>query len=62
MEKFLNTLKNLIGTLNEVDMQVWAIVILLIGAGLIALHAAEHGSMIVGGSLALLQHKQNDQK
>jgi hypothetical protein len=58
----MEKLKNLIGTLNDVSMQVWAIVILLIGASLIALHAAEHGSMIVGGSLALLQHKQQDQK
>jgi len=58
----MEKLKNLIGTLNDVGMQVWAIVILLIGASLIALHAAEHGSMIVGGSLALLQHKQQDQK
>jgi hypothetical protein len=60
MEK-LNTLKTLIDALNGVGMQVWAIIIMVIGASLIALHQAEHGSMIIGGSLALLQHKQNDQ-
>jgi hypothetical protein len=58
MEKILNTLKALIGTLNDVSMQVWAIIILVIGAVLVLAHQAEHGSMVVGGGLTLLQHKQ----
>jgi hypothetical protein len=61
MEK-LNTLKTLIDALNGVGMQVWAIVILVIGAALVVAHQADHGSMVVGGGLALLQHKLQDQK
>jgi hypothetical protein len=62
MSKFLEILKSLIDAVNGVGMQVWAIVIMVIGALLIAIHQAEHGSMIVGDSLALLQHKTPDQK
>ncbi|HEY3987960.1 MAG TPA: hypothetical protein VGM02_01595 [Acidobacteriaceae bacterium] len=62
MSKIFAALQAAIQVLNGIEMQVWAIVILAIGAGLIAIHQAEHGSMIVGGSLALLQHKQTDQK
>lgn len=58
--KFFSALKDVIDTLNGVQMQVWAIVILVVGATLIAIHQAEHGSMIIGGSLALLQHKTPD--
>ncbi|MCU1251958.1 MAG: hypothetical protein JWQ49_4987 [Edaphobacter sp.] len=59
----MDKLKDVIATLNDVSMQVWAIVILAIGATLVLFHQAEHGSMIVGGSLALLQHpKTTDQK
>lgn len=58
----MEKLKNLIGTLNDVGMQVWAIIILFIGAVLVLAHQADHGSMVVGGGLTLLQHKQNDQK
>jgi hypothetical protein len=54
MDKFLSILKSFIEALNGVGMQVWAIVILVIGASLVAIHQAEHGSMIIGGSLALL--------
>lgn len=58
----MEKLKNLIATLNDVGMQVWAIIILVIGAVLVLAHQADHGSMVVGGGLALLQHKQQDQK
>lgn len=61
LSKAFGGLKGLIEAANGVQMQVWAIVILAIGAGLVALHQAEHGSMIIGGSLALLQHKQQGQ-
>lgn len=62
LSKIFIAIKDAISALNAVEMQVWAIVILVIGAALIALHAAEHGSMIVGGSLALLQHKNDPAK
>lgn len=58
----MEKLKNLIVTLNDVGMQVWAIIILVIGAVLVLAHQADHGSMVVGGGLTLLQHKQQDQK
>jgi hypothetical protein len=58
----MDRLKDFIATLNDVSMAVWAIVILGVGAVLVLAHQGEHGSMVVGGGLALLQHKQSDQK
>jgi hypothetical protein len=43
-------------------MQVWAVTILVIGAVLVLAHQQQHGELIVGGRLTLLQHKQPDQK
>jgi hypothetical protein len=56
IERAMGAFKSLIEALNSIGMQVWAIVILIIGAGLVMAHQADHGSMIVGGGLALLQH------
>jgi hypothetical protein len=42
---------------NEISMQVWAVVILMIGATLVCVGEREGGLMLVGGGLALLQHK-----
>jgi hypothetical protein len=42
---------------NEISMQVWAVVILIIGAILVCIGEREGGMMLVGGGLALLQHK-----
>jgi hypothetical protein len=62
MDKFLALLKGLIDSVNLVSSQVWAITILLIGAVLVGIHQGEHGSMVIGGGLALLQHRSLDQQ
>jgi hypothetical protein len=58
-EKFLTNAKALIESVNSIGMQVWAIVILLIGAVLTGLKQHETASMVIGGALALLQHPKS---
>ena len=48
---------DIIQEVNEINMQVWAVVILIIGATLVFIGEREGGMMLVGGGLALLQHK-----
>jgi hypothetical protein len=57
LDKLLSTLKALIESANAVGMQVWAIIILLIGGVLTVAKQHDTGSMVIGGGLALLQHK-----
>lgn len=48
---------NPIEEVNEISMSVWAVVILVIGAILVCIGEREGGLMLIGGGLALLQHK-----
>jgi hypothetical protein len=55
-------MKELIETVNKIETNVWAIVALLLGAITVAVcvvckHETSPGTMIIGGSLAILQHK-----
>lgn len=62
MDKIIAILKALIDAVNGVSVQVWAIFVLVIGAVLVLAHQQQHGELIVGGGLTLLQHKQPEQK
>ena len=43
--------------MNTVNMQVWAVVILIVGAILVCIGEHDGGLMLVGGGFALLPHK-----
>jgi hypothetical protein len=48
-----------IQALDDINNQVWAAVFVLCGAGLIALGQHDGGTLLIGGGLALLQHKES---
>lgn len=45
----------MIDKLNNLDPHVWAIVVMLAGAGLVAMKQAESGKMLIAGGLAMFQ-------
>ena len=59
-------MKELIENINRIETNIWAMIALLIGAATVAVcvickHETSPGTLIIGGSLAVLQHKTSAQ-
>jgi hypothetical protein len=46
-----------IGVVNSIEMQAVAILLAVLGSWLVAVHHGDDGKLLIGGALALLQHK-----